>query len=349
MAGRDGLGGGEYELKQVSTEIAECALIDGKYVKLSCQAELTKIDISKNYHSRHNCRHPYGIYNISTEKILRRLNKLIDVSIAVSNSRSLEALKETIIEELPDIIESVLYASSEHVDDIRLILDTFYLPEATSKTKASTRPFLDKLKLKKSQITKLANNLKHNHGRINIFTGELINKSQSYILVGFSCESYFEGGLGPNPIFHEKLGNIVSLSAFAWEHLLFLWDVSELLREFLLNGVTLLDYTELKEDYSNFYEVFRKLLEMPLYSFDEAHPIRGRKVRIVNDAWTPRAGKDLLGSIYLPWNKVDLSLAKPGRFSMNFRGDGSTKKFHLGLPRNLSLIHWEQFAEEAIG
>ena len=319
--------------------------IDGKPARLTCENLLTRIDLTKNFHAEHNCRHPFALYNISSEKVLRRLKKFIDAAIFASRVGRLKDLRDELLEDIPDLVEAVLYASSEHVDDVRMIFDTFYLPEATHKSKAQTRPYIEMLKSKKSQITSLANNIKHNHGRIRIFGGELAREKEVDVLLGFTCESYIDGGLGPNPHFHEKFGNIVSLSAFAWEHLLFLWDVSNIVQQFLEKCTHQLSDTELMVNPIPFTDVFHRLLDLPLYSFDTAHPINNRKIRINGKIRPHVIARDLLGSIYLPWNKTDLSRAEPGGFSMMFRGDGATKKFHLAMPRSFTLIHWQQFPE----
>jgi hypothetical protein len=96
---------------------------------IKAEPYLSRLKPNTSFHERLDCRHPLGIYNVSTSRILKKLtnccNHLEEYLRAAPSVAQLHGTENT-QEEVIDYLELCLYAAAEQVDDLELIGRCFF-------------------------------------------------------------------------------------------------------------------------------------------------------------------------------------------------------------------------------
>lgn len=306
---------------------------------LICLKVLSLVDAERNFHLQHNVRHPLGIYNLSVSKTIRRLDSFLEHALQLSQFKTSDLVEEAQLSTAADLIEGVLYAATEHVDDVKTIVSTFYPAHAHAGQKKTSKKVFEELKIIRNRIAATANHIKHSHGRIQLFTADYELESETGVFFGYFCESFDNGTIGPNQNLHLDGGAIISFSVFAWELVQFIWKISNLLAEYVSAHGILRTETELNVEQLAYDKMLSLLLLLPTYTFDTQHPFGSIPVHVELES-NPPGIHGLQGSIFRSWNKLNLSTFSLTGSAFRYSGDGTTKQFNIEQPRNVGLVHW---------
>lgn len=310
---------------------------DDKDNPLPALNSLSTLKPHSSFHDLHDCRHPLGIYNISIERILRKIDSCIDHLLEYWQSDGPNSKK---IEKIIDYLELSLYAAAEHIDDVNAISNCFFNTKRECAKSADVRHLKSSIKPIRDEISNFTNTIKHSSGRIRVCELGFSQGSNKVTLIGFFIEAYSDGAIRPNPILHKNGKKVISITTLLWEIILFLRGVSVELDYFLQQIGASKPLEGNQADFSMYRDVIVKLSSLPLYTFDEDHPFRGIRLTISMDsAMKQKASSNIYGSILSPWSKV--MAAKFGELSLRFGGDGISTSFETVTPSNLSICHWD--------
>jgi hypothetical protein len=295
------------------------------------------------YHEIREFRHPLGIYNLSIARILRNTSKcarrlerlLVEYPVMTGVTRRSEE-----IEDVLDYLELSLYSAAEHVDDLEFIASCFFPTNEAYKRSSSVRQLKTSMKPIRYRISGFANAIKHNHARIRMYSIALAQNSRVTSLHGFFLESYYGGAASPSPVFHSKGEHVISINAFLWEIVIYLFLMSNALCDFLrdINAIELSDH--LSQAQLAFQRTITSLARLPLYSFDDEPPFKKTRVIILGGASARNSLKsELYGSICDPWDRN--SLVEFGQGLVSSEGDGATKSFTFMAPEAIKLSYWD--------
>jgi hypothetical protein len=96
---------------------------------LEAERYLARLKSNTSFHELLDCRHPLGIYNVSTARILKKLvkccNHLEEYLRAAPSGAQLHGT-ENRQDQVIDYLELSLYAAAEHVDDLELVGRCFF-------------------------------------------------------------------------------------------------------------------------------------------------------------------------------------------------------------------------------
>lgn len=310
---------------------------------LRTQLTLSCLKPNTSYHEKYDCRHPLGIYNVSTSRILRKLcdcaGKLEALQCNVSKLEELDKWQHA-REGIVDYLELCLYAAAEHVDDIYAITLCLFQRNALYERSKAVRKLKDDLKPIRDRISAVTNAIKHRHSRIRFLSMDLEESGISVCLHGFFVENFHNGGVTPAVLSRVDGKQIISVTSFLWSIICYLFLVSELFAEFAVS-IGVVDATQdAKVDNSLMHKSVIALARLPLYAFDETHPFEKVRV-IINGGEKARTTLEsrLHGSILHRWNRN--SVPKFGKSRMDYEGDGTTRQFDIAHPKMLKLSHWD--------
>lgn len=290
---------------------------------------LQLVDNDGTHHTQRNLRPAFGIYNISTARVLQKAEDLagkIENTIRSHHENIDHKTRARIDRELIDYIELAFYAAADHVDDLELIVDNFFAEKNQSKRNAAHSRFKQELRSHKRFIAAVANYIKHSQHRIRLFHLEFVHASTPGVMHGYIIESVSDGVVGPSEIFHASHRSVFSLTSFVWEIIAFVLKTSRSLRDFLLS-VDLLSGPS-KTSCNVLLDSLIAAARLPIYNMDDDHPISSLKLRLNWDHDSElRAQSGLYGSAFHPWqHRTGMYLGKCGA---TFAGDGITKSFRM--------------------
>ena len=304
---------------------------------------LSRLKTGSSYHEKRDCRHPLGIYNVSTTRIYRKLRKCCQKLERYLHSaphvRDLSRYTD-IQEEVIDYLELTLYAAAEHVDDVDSIARCFYLDDATYGKSLAARGLKAKIKPIRDRISAFTNAIKHEQSRIRLYSCDFAQRDGEICLHGFFIEQFHDGHVSPSPIFHGDSERIISVTSFLWSILFYLNSMSEGISEFLAEIDVIGDIFEVPKQDSILKDCVIGLLRLPLYSFDDVHPFQ--KTRFVvkfDESQKPHIESNLYGSFMRRWSKNPF--ASFDQTTSSSEGDGITRSFQMNGPSNVRIQHWE--------
>ncbi|MDP3251635.1 MAG: hypothetical protein Q8M77_06955 [Hydrogenophaga sp.] len=287
-------------------------------------------------------RAPLGIYNVSTHRVLGKVERLAhQLEVLFSSPDLLEqgnsGLAAPVVAAI-DYMELAVYAAAEHVDDVAVIAEA-YLPNKALRGKNSHfRKLENEIKQHKRLLSKLANSIKHAHSRLRMFAADFWHDGRYVPLYGYFVEGAKGGVLGPTGLFHAE-HKVFSASALPWEILEFIVATSRSLRDFIekVRDVPVGPHACTSDALSRAIVAAARL---PLYAFNEPHPFDRSTISI---AWgegqlVAPLDSGLYGSFESGWS---LSTEhRTGRTKLAYEGDGVTRSFALVHPTKVRFLWW---------
>lgn len=310
---------------------------------LPALCSLAEIGSVTLYNDRLHVRHPLGVYNLSIGRVCQRISRCCaqfeQLNTSASSIVRLQEMGDA-LEQIVDSVELCLYAAAEHVDDAKLIVDSFFPTEKQCKKSRQVKEFEGSLKRARDRIAAVANALKHHQARIRLYSVDFLHDGHKMCLHGFYVETCNNGIVGPSPIFHAGVEKVISLPSFLWEITVFLFEASTALRSFFDDSkIGSIKGNDLPCD--AFARACIALTRLPNYSFDGAHPFERVTVVIFSDPENDlRMSSPLYGSIKLPW--TESLVHEIGGYTHQFEGDGVSRSFALVQPSSIRLQHWNQ-------
>ncbi|WP_425647231.1 hypothetical protein [Agrobacterium leguminum] len=284
------------------------------------------------------CRHPLGIYNVSSHKLSRHLILLSSITKQFFVERLAQLKKKPddfLLENLSDRIELVLHAAAAHIDDVEMICRTLFRHDRDYAKNTNVRLLKKNLKPIRDKTSAYINFIKHSHNAIRIFESELILKDKSILFPGFFLENSDGNSLMPNPLFHGNGNPVLSLSSLIWEIFFLLIKSSYELKNFIENETGGKSTPE--KSAKTIDSLILSIAEIPLYYFEETHPLRGFPFVFEIDeevSYSP-----LEGALGNPWRAESLTNSQIGYWAYRYQGDGVTRSMAIQLPRQLMLFN----------
>lgn len=310
---------------------------------LKAEIYLSRLKPDTSFHEILDCRHPLGIYNVSTARIAKKLTaccaRLEEFLLAVPSASTLLSHNDK-KEGLVDYIELCLYAAAEHVDDLEAIARCFFENDRLAATSPHTKELKSSMKPIRDRISGFTNAIKHSQSRIRICSVDFAQDNGAVCLHGFFIERFNNGTIGPSPIFHSN-ERLISVTSFLWSVLIYLFSMSGALCEFLL-GMDVVENASgvIVQQSPLLRPCVIALTRLPLYSFDDVHPFVKTRF-IVNGGESARHEMDsnIYGSFMRRWSKTPSALS--GQIVMGYEGDGTTKRFQMNFPLNINIQPWD--------
>ena len=308
---------------------------------LEAPSVLSEIDPDDNFYSRYDLRPPLGIYNASISRISNRVTKcckkLEPYFKEVDKVYDLKD-KDGYPDDLIESLELALYAAAEHVDDLKLIAKSFYPDIGEYKSCQHAKRLGNVIKKDKTLISSTVNAIKHRQSRIRIFALEIVHaKIFKSCLYGYFIEGTNKGAIGTDKILHINK-NVFSITSILWEIICFVLSSSRNLTTFLKDVTKIQSYNPKITD-KPFSEAVIAISRLPLYSLDDRHPFADIRIIVVGDLQDLGIlDSGIYGSITKKWSKS--REIEFGMISVNYQGDGVSKKFDMIQPKKFSLQHW---------
>lgn len=295
------------------------------------------------YHEKWNVRHPLAIYNVSISRVCKkvsacatRLEGLVREADTIEKFNRLG--KQT--EELIDYIELSLYSAVEHVDDVKSIALCFYRSEQVYNKSPQKKKLLKEMKVVRDRLAAITNALKHFQARIRLYVVQFKHVGRDMCLHGMFVESYDNGKIGPSPIIHNGIEKIISLPSFLWEVVIYIYQMSLLLKEFLNSTMPVKANENALQNNDAFAKACIAVARLPNYSFDGVHPFERIKLVLHSDTDTDDLlVSDLYGSARSPWLKG--TEHQIGGDRLQYEGDGVSRSFDFIHPSQIRLQHWD--------
>jgi hypothetical protein len=311
---------------------------------LAALSNLTHLRPEASFHEVIDSRHPLGIYNVSinrlSDKVRKCCEKLEAYWKASTSLTDLQSHHVPLRREVIDYLELSVYAAAEHVDDAKAVARCFFRTEQAFAKSPATRRLKTDLKVARDRISAFANLIKHRQSRIRIFTVEFVHNSVPLCLHALFAEEFSQGAVRPSPLLHADRQQLISVTGFLWDIVLFQIAASSALARFLHTMSAVKDYSDTAVPSSQMADTILALARLPLYSFDEIHPFaRTRVVLGVAAALSPRLNSGLYGTFAWRWTKS--TDGRIGQFAGEYEGDGATRTFKIVMPQNLNLQHWD--------
>ncbi|MFI5020553.1 MAG: hypothetical protein ACHQRJ_02720 [Alphaproteobacteria bacterium] len=309
---------------------------------LKAETYLSRLKPTASFHEALDCRHPLGIYNVSTVRILKKLTKCcnrLEEYLRAAPSVSQLLGNESKKDETIDYIELCLYAAAEHVDDLDSLARCFFKDNNSAGRSPHTRKLKSNTKPIRDRISAFTNAIKHSQSRIRICSQDFEQAAGSVCLHGFFIEKFHNAAVSPSPIFHSR-ERVISITSFLWSVLTYLFSMSDALCEFLIA----MDVVESADGPVRQTPLLRDcviaLARLPLYSSDDVHPFEKTTFIVKGGEGSRREiDSNIYGSLMRRWSKS--KIASVGKASMGYEGDGTTKSFQINLPTNLRTQHWD--------
>jgi hypothetical protein len=314
----------------------------GSNSPLEALGPLSVLDPRMGFHTSRYLRPPLGIYNVSisraSDKLVKCCNRL-ERYFKTSTKRDVLKGENDLRQEVIDYLELALYAAAEHVDDVSLIVKGFFPDNKAYKSSTEASQVESAVRKHKTLISASTNAIKHHQARIRIFSVEIRHAGIDHCLHGYFIEGVQDGIVGPNPIFHDNDGQVISITSLIWEVICFMLNSSRELAGFLkkISGFS-------QNQYQSKDNIFTKAVvaaaRLPIYSFDEIHPFsRTRIIISADDHGRELLDSSIYGSITHRWLKAE-DIEFFGH-TENYEGDGVTRSFRIVQPKTLGLQHWD--------
>jgi hypothetical protein len=169
---------------------------------LTAASALSHLQSGSSFHEKLDRRHPLGIYNVSVNRICRKLQKCCEIGeVLWKAGKDINALHgaSELREQFVDYLELCIYAAAEHVDDVEAIAGCFF-PDSQSYAKSQAARELKKiLKPLRDRTSAIANAIKHNQSRLRLFSLDFRHNDELMCLHGFFIEGYRQGSVCPIP------------------------------------------------------------------------------------------------------------------------------------------------------
>jgi hypothetical protein len=293
-----------------------------------------------HYANARGLRHPLGIYNISAGRVLARLTRCANELNKITKLSNINQIPPNGDDELIDRLELILHSAAEHIDDVFTITETLFTTKALHDKSTAVRALKNAMKPLRDDLAAYINAIKHNHNRIRLLQTEFRAVGETVVITGFFLESVSDGKVGPNPLFHPEGKVVISVSAFLWQVLFFLYQVSNSLHK-AVEAVQVVSDTIHEISNLDLENCVAKLITTSAYSFDGEHPfLTNNLIVTLDDEADGQIDGEVLGSLFRPWNHLELSRCSIGSWTLGFEGDGVSKVFDMKLPSNLKLVHW---------
>ena len=186
---------------------------------LKAETYLSRLKPNTSFHEVLDCRHPLGIYNVSTARILKKITKCcnhLEEFLVVAPSVLQLAGNESKQDEVIDYIELCLYAAAEHVDDsFKSLARCFFKDDFSAARSRHIRKLKSNMKPIRDRISGFTNAIKHSQSRIRICSRDFEQADGSVCLHGFFVEKFHNGAISPSPIFHSH-ERLISVTSFLW-------------------------------------------------------------------------------------------------------------------------------------
>lgn len=307
---------------------------------LEAQGALQRVDNTKTFHVKNHLRPALGIYNVSTSRVFHKIEDLCERIEALlrsyvgglsKTSQNRSKLERSLI----DYIELSFYASADHVNDLMLVCNHFYVTKKEAQRDKAYQRFKDELRAHKRFVSAVANQIKHSQHRIRLYHVEFAHAGHTGIMLGYVIEGVEEGAVGPSPIFHSSHRSVFSVTAVPWLAILFVLGCSRSLNKFLKTkvppGETNIECNKQLTD------VVTAAARLPFYTMDEDDylPMAAFSVGL-SDTTASKVDSGLYGSLAKPWEHVNQ--IRFGRHGASFMGDGITRTFRMLIaPSKVSL------------
>lgn len=319
----------------------EIDLAQGAQSALAAHSILEIIDNDATYHKKNNLRPALGIYNVST---LRVLHKVEDLSERLENYIRLgpeildHSARSKAERSLIDYIELSIYAAAEHVDDLELIARHFYRSEQERKRCSHYKVLINEIKQHKKFIAALANHIKHSQHRIRLFHITYTHSNHNGVFYGYIIESVTDGVVGPSHVFHSDKRAVFSVTSLAWEIIAFVLKCSRSLEIFLKTKKVFSG--PVKTSSEHLTSAIIAAARLPLYNLDDDHPFStSTLITKWDDSSQKKAASLLYGSTSNRWTSNNQIAFGQGRAV--FSGDGITRSFKMPVsPSRVGLQHW---------
>ena len=305
-------------------------------------SHLSALKAGVAYHEHHDRRHPLGIYNVSVlricEKICKCCMKLEQYFLLPPRISEIDK-HDLLRDEILDLLELCLYAAAEHVDDVQLIVLSFFETPEDFKKSPHTKALNRAVKPLRDSITSITNAIKHQQGRLRLLTLEVTHDDIDMCLHGFFVEGFVDGEVGPSPILYENKKPISSVISLLWEVLIYLGTISREIGAFLEVIMAVDKGQDIPAEPVHFRDAVVALARLPLYSFDEMHPFTRVRLVLKSDGKVEdKVRSEIYGSIMRGWSKGDQIRFGNSRFLMT--GDGVSCRFTIPRINQLHLQHW---------
>jgi hypothetical protein len=196
----------------------------------------------------------------------------------------------------------------------------------------------------RSKISSYTNTIKHSQGRIRLFSGEFIHDGREMHLHGFFIDGFKNGAMCPNPVLHGNGEVIVSITAFLWSVITYLFLISKELTIFIKSIGANENVTRSDNGNSPLFQTIIALCRLPHYSFDDSSPFTNVQVSFYNTtSVAEQLSSGIYGSLLTPWSKS--TIGRTGRCSSGYEGDGTTRSFEMARPKQITLNHWNNGAK----
>ncbi len=312
---------------------------------LAATAALESIISGSSFHENRGTRHPLGIYNVSTSRILEKLINAISSlhSFMISAHRISDiVINESAYDRMRGDIEMLMYVTAEHLDDIKSVVGCFFSSTDQRNKNASFRLLEKSMKPLRDRTSAIANNIKHSHGRIRLFSIEFNHAEHEILLSGFCVEGSENGAIGPIPIGSTGI-RIISITSLLFEVAFYLLYTSQKLKELLL-AEKFSSGAAQPQKQEELCKALDLLLSVPVYTFEDIHPTTSFTFRCENLAIDAESTSPLYGSAINGWTKD--AKGGPGSYTYEFKGDGVSRTFSIHRLSNVSLVHFEPDASK---
>ena len=284
---------------------------------------------SPSYHLEYQLRHPFGIYNVSLNRVLSSFEDL-STGLAAINERDLLSNKGNPKWDanLLHSLEKLLYALMEHMDDCENILRCFFPPGTKINKEISIKAYQSSVDSYRTHIGKVVNHLKHKQGRlysIGMFIGDIPH-------LGYFVEGTSEdGSLGPAPNIHARGSTAFSYARDIRYHLYNLYYVSAKLSEAVetiaspfANKVAY----EIGDNNTNLEKILSHVAELPMVVFPDE--IQKDFPFVAVD----HVDETIIFTTSMKRHPHGLRTGpSPTRFVAFFKGDGVTRSFRIPYGR----------------
>lgn len=289
------------------------------------------------FHTKHGIRHPLGLYNVSLSNLLYALKRVLTlVEDLIETRQFLDRNDKEWITELAMAQRLLLYFLTEHRDDCKGILSSFFEDERDMKENKICKRFFKKTLEYNDYIARGINRIKHHRGEISI----TVMFDNDHVIPGYSIEATGEdGAIEPYKEFHRSNTSANSFARDLRFHFCWIYIISEHLSEAIIEMIEVEEIEKTTEGNTRSYEIFciaERIAKLPnLFFPDEV----GIEIPQVDISVSSEAAELLIA---LPGKLVtEVKIPKKLMVLRTFIGDGVTKSFRLIFPpkdeQNISI------------
>lgn len=304
------------------------------------QKMMAKVDLSSFFHAERRMRPPLGSYNESVGRLTSRLQKYADALVATFGTPSLDSQgppNASLVDGAVEALEPLLFAAAEHVDDLEGIASGMFKTHPLAKLDPRFKMFSNNIDKAKRFVSNAANKIKHNQNRPRPICVQFDMDGSPVECFGIYFEGVSKkGGIGPSGMVDSTV-NVYSMTAIAWEVVVFLLKASVALETFFkaFHGLPPADHNAGAESFSR---AVLQLSRLPLYAFEEKSPFKNAQVNLSLSPISAQGGPWYRGSLLRPWNLRQRPV--PIANWMGTVGDGVSNTFEIVSPKNFQAINW---------